>query len=245
MKKVLILGATSAIAQESAKYFAKDGDQIFLVGRNEDKLKSIREDLRVRGASKVALSTFDLNDTDQHQNILDQVKKELSSIDIVLIAYGTLSDQKKSQENFGEAEKEIRTNFLSVVSLLTLLSNEFESRRKGTIAVISSVAGDRGRQSNYIYGSSKGALNIFLQGLRNRLYASNVHVLTINPGFVDTPMTAHLNKNFLFASSECVGKKIYQAIGEKKNVVYIPFFWRFIMCIIKSIPEFIFKRLKL
>jgi short-subunit dehydrogenase len=156
-----------------------------------------------------------------------------------------LGDQKACEQDFSLAEKEIRTNFLSCVSLLTLISNEMEKEKAGTIAVISSVAGDRGRQSNYIYGSAKGALNLFLQGLRNRMYPLGVRVLTIKPGFVDTPMTAAFKKNILFAKPDQIARGIVKAIDRKKDVVYLPFFWWGIMAIIKAIPEWIFKRLKL
>ena len=143
------------------------------------------------------------------------------------------------------ATKEFDTNFISVVSLLTQLANHFSAKKSGTIAVISSVAGDRGRQSNYIYGAAKGALSVLLQGLRNRLYSDNVHVLTIKPGFVDTPMTSEIKKNFLFVKPEYVAAAIKSAVEKKKDVIYVPWFWRYIMLIIKLIPEFIFKRLSL
>ena len=139
----------------------------------------------------------------------------------------------------------MQTNALSVISLLTLLANHFEQQRHGCIAVISSVAGDRGRQSNYVYGTAKGALSIFLQGLRNRLHKSGVQVLTVKPGFVDTPMTASLPKGPLWATPEKVAEDIDKAIENKRNVLYTPSFWFLIMAIIKSVPESIFKRLSL
>jgi short-subunit dehydrogenase len=134
---------------------------------------------------------------------------------------------------------------LSPIACLTWLANYFETRGKGNITVITSVAGDRGRQSNYIYGAAKGGLSIFLQGLRNRLAPKGVSVTTIKPGFIDTPMTAHIKKGPLFASPETVGKRIHQAMLKGESVVYTPFFWRFIMLIIQHIPEFIFKKMKL
>ena len=141
--------------------------------------------------------------------------------------------------------KELETNFVSVVSLLTYMANYFSAKKSGTIAVISSVAGDRGRQSNYVYGAAKGALTLVLQGLRNRLFSDGVQVLTIKPGFVDTPMTADIKKNFLFVKPKLVAEQIVIAVKKKKDVVYVPWFWRYIMLIIKIIPEFIFKRLSL
>lgn len=245
MRKVLILGATSAIAQEAAKCFAADGDALFLVARNPDKLDSVADDLRVRGAHQVDSISLDLNEFSRHEEVIKAAQQALTGLDTVLIAHGTLGDQQACEKDFTAAETEYRTNFLSAVSLLTPLANFFEAQRHGTIAVITSVAGERGRKSNYIYGSAKGALALFLQGLRNRLYASGVSVVTIIPGFVDTPMTTEMKKNVLFASPEQVGAKTYQAIVKAKDVVFIPSYWRLIMFIIRMIPERFFKRLNL
>ena len=154
-------------------------------------------------------------------------------------------NKKTGEQDYAYTEQALRTNFLSVVSLLTPIANQLEKQHYGCIAVISSVAGDRGRQSNYVYGAAKGALTIFLQGLRNRLQAANVCVLTIKPGFVDTPMTADLKKGALWAKPESVAKGIYRAIKRRKNSVYLPWFWWPIMMVIRHIPEPIFKRLKL
>ena len=169
----------------------------------------------------------------------------MEDLDVALLAYGSLSDQAACEKDATKTVESIHVNFVSAVSWLTLLSNRFERQGRGTIAAISSVAGDRGRQSNYIYGAGKGGLTIFLQGLRNRLCRSGVHVLTIKPGFVDTPMTSHMKKTFLFASPEKVGRQIYQAIERKKNVLYTPGFWRWIMWVVCHVPEKIFKRLSL
>lgn len=247
MRKILIIGATSAIAQETAKLFAQKHDALFLVGRDTDKLEAIASDLKVRGAHKVAYYTLDLNETQQHQTMLEQAKTSLEGIDTVLIAYGSLDDQKACEQDYAKAEQALRTNFLSVVSLLTPIANLLEQQHYGCIAVISSVAGDRGRQSNYIYGAAKGALTIFLQGLRNRLQPANVCVLTIKPGFVDTPMTETFKgeKGALWAKPEAIARGIYQAINKRKNSVYLPWFWLPIMMIIRHIPEPIFKRMKL
>ncbi|MFM8269568.1 MAG: SDR family oxidoreductase [Pseudomonadota bacterium] len=245
MGKTLILGATSAIAIEVSKLFGKRGDTLFLVARNSEKLDAVRKDLEVRGAKIGGFSVSDLNHVSAHKALLGQALETLGGLDTVLIAHGTLGDQKACEQDFELAEKEIQSNFLSSVSLLTHLGNEMEKRKSGTIAVICSVAGDRGRQSNYIYGSAKGALALFLQGLRNRLFSSGVSVLTIKPGFVDTPMTALVKKNFLFAKPEKIAQGILKAIDKKKDVVYLPCFWWAIMMVIKAIPERVFKKLKL
>ena len=166
-------------------------------------------------------------------------------LDVVLIAYGTLSNQVACEADAALTLRELNTNFLSVASLLTELANRLKHQGHGTLAVISSVAGDRGRPSNYVYGSAKGALSLFLQGLRGRLFHVGVHVLTIKPGFVDTPMTADVKKNPLFASPQRVGADIVRACDQGRNVLYTPFFWRFVMTVIRLIPEPLFKRLKL
>lgn len=244
-RNILIIGATSAIAQEVAKNYAKTNDNLFLVGQNMARLDIIAKDLRVRGAENVILHATDLNAFEHHEWLLKIIDQKFNPIDIVLIAYGTLPNQKICEASFNTTLKELVTNYISTVSLLTILANYFEKRKSGTIAVISSVAGDRGRQSNYVYGSAKGGLTIFLQGLRNRLSKSNINVLTIKPGFVDTPMTKNFKKGLLWVRPEYVGNKIVYAINNKRNVIYVPFFWHYIMMIIKSIPENIFKRLSL
>ena len=246
MRKVLIIGATSAIAQATAKLFAAQGDSLCLVGRNADKLSQIAADLKVRGAPQVTEIALDLNDFAQHEALIKQAVSNLQGLDLVLIAHGTLDDQKACEQDYSTAETCLKTNFLSVVSLLTPLANFFEQQRYGCIAVISSVAGDRGRQSNYVYGTAKGAVNLFLQGLRNRLYKANVQVLTIEPGSVDTPMTAQIaKKGALWAQPEQIAEGINQAILKRKDIVYLPWFWKIIMGIIIHVPETIFKRLKL
>lgn len=245
MNKVLIIGATSAIAHETAKIFAREGAELFLVARSGSKLETVCNDLKVRGATRVECSVLDLNEFDRHQELVDKAIAELGWLDAVLIAHGTLSDQKACELSVDTTLSEFNTNLLSVVSLLTILANYFEQQKQGCIAIISSVAGDRGRQSNYIYGAAKGGLNTFLQGLRARLAKSGVAVVTVKPGFVDTPMTAQFKKGLLWASAEKVGTDIYQAMLKGREVLYTPFFWRFIMLIVTNIPEPIFKRLKM
>ncbi|HEU0002369.1 MAG TPA: SDR family oxidoreductase [Ktedonobacteraceae bacterium] len=243
--KILIIGATSAIAHETAKCFAKDGAELFLVGRSSEKLESVQNDLKVRGAKRAESYVLDISQLDRHQEMIEAAIESLGGLDMALIAHGTLGDQRLSQENVTKTLEEFTTNCTSVISLLTLLANYFEPRKRGCIAVISSVAGDRGRQSNYVYGAAKGALTVFLQGLRNRLAKSGVAVVTIKPGFVDTPMTASVRKGLLFASPRKVGEGIYHAMLKGKEVVYLPGFWRLIMFVVKSIPEPVFKKLSM
>ncbi len=245
MSKVCIIGATSAIAQETAKLYAGRKDDLFLVGRDDDRLSTIAADLKIRGASSVNQFALDLTDIDRHEELIKTAWDKLNGMDVVLIAHGVLGVQKDSEVSYSEVERVINANFVSTASLLTLLANKFEEQKSGTIAVISSVAGDRGRKSNYVYGSSMAAKTVFVDGLRGRLLSSGVQVLTIKPGFVDTPMTKDFKKGLLWAKPEGIAKGIVKAIDKKKDVVYMPFFWYWIMCIIKHIPERIFKKLSI
>ncbi len=244
MKTILVFGATSAIAQATARLFAKGGDRFFLVGRNEEKLRAVSADLLVRGAANADYFVADLNEFDLHEKIISRCMDSLGNLDIVFVAHGTLGDQAACEKDYILAEREIRTNFLSVVSILTPIANIMEAQGRGCITVLSSVAGDRGRGSNYIYGCAKGAITLYLQGLRNRLHPSGVHVLTIKPGFVDTPMTANFEKGMLFVRPDVIARGIYRGIIRRKEVVYLPFFWRYIMLIIRHIPESVFKKLR-
>ncbi len=245
MKNVIIFGAGSAIAQATGRRLARERANLVLIDKEGSKLQIVADDLRTRGATIAATIAADLTLTDQHQDILRKARQALGTIDIVLISYGTLGNQQQGEKEFTVALKELQINFISVVSLLTEIANNLLEQGHGLIAVISSVAGDRGRQSNYIYGSAKGGLTIFLQGLRNRLAARGVHVLTIKPGFVDTPMTASFQKGLLWVKPEVIGRGIIKAIKQKKNTVYLPWFWRYLMLVIKAIPDPIFKKMPL
>ncbi|MFH1493844.1 MAG: SDR family oxidoreductase [Pseudomonadota bacterium] len=245
MQKILIIGATSAIAEATARLFALKGARLYLLARNQERLESLAGDLKIRGAASVDYAAFDANDFSCHEAAINQAIEKMEGIDVVLIAHGTLGDQNACEKSFDLTLRELNTNAISAISLLTHLANHFEAQRHGTIAVISSVAGDRGRQSNYVYAAAKGAVTVFLQGLRNRLCKSNINVLTVKPGFVDTPMTAAFKKGPLWATPEAIAIGIERAITKRKDIVYLPFWWRFIMQIITHIPERIFKRLSL
>jgi decaprenylphospho-beta-D-erythro-pentofuranosid-2-ulose 2-reductase len=240
---VLALGATSAIAEATLRLFAVRGARFFLVARNPDKLNAVAGDLLTRGAAGVATHVMDLDDTSAHPVMLAAAAENLGTIELALLAHGVLGDQQEAEASYPAAEAVLGTNFMAPVSLITWLANYFEASRQGTLAVISSVAGDRGRKSNYVYGASKGALNIFLDGVRNRIDRSGVHVLTIKPGFVATPMTAHLPQNALFATPSNVADGILKAVEKRKDVVYVPAFWAIIMLILRTIPRSIFKKL--
>jgi short-subunit dehydrogenase len=245
MKRVLIIGATSAIAEAAARQWATQGAVLFLVGRKTERLQAIAADLQVRGAKLAVTHIMEATDLAAHEPMLVAAEEALGGIDIALIAHGTLPDQKACEASVELTLQEINTNGLSVIALATRVANRMEAQGSGSIAVISSVAGDRGRQSNYVYGAAKGLVTRFLQGLRNRLAKKGVQVLTIKPGFVDTPMTAAFKKGALWAQPDDVARGILAAIENGKNEVYLPGFWWLIMAIIRHIPEPIFKKLSL
>jgi decaprenylphospho-beta-D-erythro-pentofuranosid-2-ulose 2-reductase len=240
---VLIIGATSAIAAEVARLYAGRGASLVLTGRNPARLAAVGDDLRVRGAASVDTEVLDVLDRDRHADV---VKRAFADrLDVALVAHGELPDQQRCQADPGEAARALELNLVTTAELLTLLANEFEAQRSGTIAVVTSVAGDRGRQSNYVYGAAKAGVSVFLQGLRQRLRAAGVRVVTLKPGFVDTPMTAHLPRNPLASSPRRAARAIYHAIESRRDVAYIPWFWRPVMALIRAVPESIFKRLRL
>ena len=245
MQRILIIGATSAIAEATSRLWAVRGDTLFLVGRSAERLDVIAADLRVRGAASVSCFVMDVCERAGHEAMLDAAVAVMGGIDVALIAHGSLPDQKACEASVGRTLEEVDTNALSVIALATLLAQRFEVQRSGCLAVISSVAGDRGRQSNYVYGAAKGMVSLFLQGLRNRLSKCGVQVLTVKPGFVDTPMTAAFPKGALWAKPEAIAHGIVQAVDRRRDEVYLPGFWRLIMAIIRHIPERIFKKLSL
>ena len=245
MLRVLIIGATSAIAEATARCYAARGARIFLVARGTARLKDIAEDLRIRGAVAVDHATLDVNDLSAHAGILEQAWLKLGGIDVALIAHGTLPDQSACESSVETALAEFATNGTSTIALLTALAPGMEAQGRGVLAVISSVAGDRGRQSNYLYGAAKAAVSTFASGLRQRLAKAGVSVVTIKPGFVDTPMTRDFRKGALWAKPDAVARGIVRAADRGSSVVYLPWFWSPIMLVIKCIPEFIFKRIKL
>jgi len=240
-----MLGATSAMAIATARKLATREASFYLVARSASKVEAVAKDLETRGATSVAVKVMDLDDTAAHLQMLAAAAETLGHIDLALIAHGVLGDQDQAQADYAVAEAILQTNFLSAVSLSTWLANYFEARHAGTLAVISSVAGDRGRKSNYVYGASKGALNIFLDGLRNRVDRHGVHVLCIRPGFVATPMTAHLPQNALFAQPNAIADGILKAIVKRKDNVYLPPIWAPIMFMVRSIPQSVFKKMNM
>jgi decaprenylphospho-beta-D-erythro-pentofuranosid-2-ulose 2-reductase len=246
-ENVLILGATSGIAKALARVMAERGCSLVLAGRNREEMEKSAIDLRLRYQVAVEVEDFDALDFAGHAGFITRCLSRPQPIDGIVLCYGCLPDQRQTETDVDEARRTIDVNFTSAITLLIPLANYLESRRGGYLAAISSVAGDRGRQSNYTYGATKAGLTSYLQGLRNRLYRSGVHVLTIKPGFVDTPMTqGWLNPNSpLVASADRVARDIDRAIRRRRNAIYTPWFWWPIMLVVRAVPEFLFKRTRL
>jgi len=244
MRKVIILGATSRIALEIQRLLVRRGRELLLVARSPERLADLQADLLVRGAHQVLTYSADLASIQQHAAIFEFARHTLPDFDTVLLAFGSMHDQKDSETSVDILLKELHVNFVSATAILTLFAADLERRRTGCLAAITSVAGDRGRRSNYVYGSSKGALSLFLQGLRSRLHPAGVRVITIKPGPVQTPMTDHLANSARFADPEQVARDIVRALEQRSpDVLYTPKIWRYIMAAIQQIPETIFKRL--
>lgn len=245
-QNILIIGATSGIAEAVARRYAEQGARLFLVARNNYKLQAISTDLAARGAKDVQTFVMDANDSDLIPRMVDAAWQAFGIIDAALVAHGTLPDQLRTETDIPYAIAEFRTNAESVIACLVGLAQRFEPQGNGVIAVIGSVAGDRGRASNYLYGAAKAAIDTYASGLRARLFKGGVHVLTIKPGFVATSMTANLNlPERLTATPESVARDIQRAIVKRKDVLYTPWFWCWIMLIIRWIPAVIFNRMKL
>jgi short-subunit dehydrogenase len=239
--KVLVLGATSAIAQAAARVWAARGAELFLVGRNGERLSAVADDLRTRGGKALTL-VQDLNDEEQHEALIENALRALGAIDVVLVAQGLLGDAVERDENPAAAELILRTNLVAPVRLLTLLAPRMQPG--ACIAGISSTSGDRGRAQVGVYGASKAGLDSFLSALRQRLSRRGVRVLTIKPGFVHTPMTApRKNKHALYTTPGVIGRGIVRAVDRGREVVYLPWYWRVIMLVVRLIPETVFKRL--
>jgi len=243
MSYVLIIGAKSDIAKATAREYAKNGYDLYLAARNVEELTDFAQDIKTRTQKEVKLVELDILDFESHQAFYDTLEEKPLG---VISAVGYLGDQEKAQTDFTEARRIIDTNYTGVVSLFNIIANDFEQRRSGFMVGISSVAGDRGRKSNYIYGSAKAALTAYLSGLRNRLYDAQVHVLTVKPGFVATKMTEDMDlPEKLTAQPEEVAQDIFKAQQSGKNVLYTKWIWKWVMLIIRNIPEFQFKKMSI
>ena len=244
MKRVIVLGATSGIALEVQRQLAPRGCELLLVARSAHRLAELEADLRVRGATQVFTCAADLSCIAQHGSVFEFASRMLPDFDTVFLAYGSMHEQKAAATSVPVLVEELQVNFVSAAAILTLFAADLERRRTGCIAAISSVAGDRGRRPNYVYGSAKGGLSLFLQGLRSRLYPAGVRVITIKPGQVRTPMTDHLPNQMRLADPREVARDIIRGLdGRSPDVLYAPPIWRYIMLAVRLIPEGIFKRL--
>jgi short-subunit dehydrogenase len=245
MPSVVVIGATSAIAGAAARRLVDGGARFLLVARNEARLKNVADDLLARGAGAVETLVLDLRDAASHAQIVESARTALGRIEVVLIAHGTLPEQSSVQDSYPATLACFEDNALSVISLCAAFGAVLSAQRGGSLVVVSSVAGDRGRASNYVYGAAKAAVSAYLQGLRNRLHRDGVHVLTVKPGIVESPMTAHLKKSALWTTPDRVARDIVRGIAAKKDVIYTPGYWRVVMLVIRCLPERVFKRLSL
>lgn len=244
MRKILIVGATSAVATATTRLLGSQGHALFLAARNETALYDLAEDLRTRGVQQVHTGAFSADATDRFAALLDSASRALGGLDTAIIAYGTLPQQLAIQDSPLLVAEAIASNFTSVAALLSVLGARFEREGRGTIVAISSVAGDRGRAANYVYGSAKAGLTCFLSGMRQRLGRKSVQVITIKSGLIDTPMTADFPKGLLWSDAETVAKGIVRALEARGTTVYVPGYWRIIMWIVRIMPERIFSRMK-
>jgi short-subunit dehydrogenase len=241
---ILVAGATSAIALHACRVFAAAGARFHLLGRDTEKLSVIAADLSVRGSSEVSTAQFDAAEPTRWDEVIDAAERHIGAIDLAIIAYGTLPDEDACRAELSGLHQALTVNGVSTVMLMAAISARFEKMKRGQIVVISSVAGDRGRSSNYIYGSAKAMVSQFASGLAQRLAPLGIHVLVVKPGFVDTPMTAKFPKGVLWSSPDKVAREICLAITRERAVIYTPGFWRIIMRVVREIPESIFRRIR-
>lgn len=244
-KRILVLGATSGIAEACCRLWAERGESLYLVGRNPERLQAAAADARTRGAAYVDTAVVDLDDTTRHPTLLAHAINSLGGLDVAFVAAGVLGDQAQAERSFEEAGQILHTNFVVVASLLTWLANYCAQRHAGTLAVLSSVAGDRGRKSNYVYGASKAGLTAFVDGLRNRIDREGVRVMTIKPGPVRTSMTEGFPDKGRFADVKKVAATLVKAIDQGGDIVYVPADWRWKMAAVRAIPERWFKKMNL
>lgn len=242
MRRVVVFGASSAIAAEVVTTWAARGDRLHLVARDPQRLAAVAAGCK--GAAGVTTTTADFTDLERAASLVDEAAAALAGpIDLVFIAHGELGDQQRSEHDPAEAVRSLQVNLVSVVALLVPAAALLERQQAGAIAVITSVAGERGRPRNYTYGTAKGALNVYLQGLRSRLRPAGVAVTTLKLGPVDTPMTTHHQKNALFATRARAARDIVRAIDRRAGEVFVPWYWAFIMAIVRNTPEPLFQRL--
>ena len=243
---IVIFGATSAIAHSLAKSYSQEkGHSFTLIGRNEKRLATCKDELLALGASKVIIKIDTLTILEEIEQVFTSIIHEVGNIDLAILAHGSLTDQEKAKTDMRYLTEEFTLNAISHIVLSQLIVNHFNKTGYGILVGIGSVAGERGRKGNYAYGSAKSAMATFLSGLRHANTNPNIRIMTIKPGFVATPMTAHLPSSPLFVSSDFVAKEIRRGIDQNIEHMYIPSYWRFIMMIIRAIPEALFKKINI
>ncbi|MCB9234152.1 MAG: SDR family oxidoreductase [Bacteroidia bacterium] len=242
-KYALILGATSDIARAVSQQFATHGYHLYLAGRNWEAIHAEASDLKIRFQVEAVPVRFDVLDFDSHAAIWNGLNPKP---EVVVCVVGYMPEQEDSQKDLALARKVMDSNFTGCANFLNLVANDFEAQKTGSIIGVSSVAGDRGRAKNYLYGAAKAGFTAYLSGLRNRLSKSGIQVLTVKPGFVQTRMTEHLElKGALVATADQVGKDIWNGFRKKKNVIYTKGIWKYVMLVIRHIPERLFKKMNL
>jgi decaprenylphospho-beta-D-erythro-pentofuranosid-2-ulose 2-reductase len=242
--RVIILGATSAIAEATARLYAAEKASLMLVGRQEARLKAIADDLAVRGAAMVETATIDLEQADAAATILGGLAERLGGVDHILIAYGILGEQPKAAADPVEAERILKVNFNSAALWCLAAANLLEAQRRGSLVVLGSVAGDRGRRANFVYGAAKAGLAALVEGIAHRFAANGPRAVLVKPGPTITPMTdGMVRKGLLWSTPEAVAAVVHRAAARGGPVQYAPWFWRYIMLIIRFLPAPIFNRL--
>lgn len=244
-RRYLIVGATSAIAEAFARRAATERARLVLAGRNDEACRAVADDLIARGAASVDVEHFDAQDIGSHETLADRTWQTLGTVDVVLVAHGSLPDQNEAATSSEVTSSHIAANVTGSATVIGAIANHLERQGHGALVVISSVAGDRGRQSNYIYGASKAFLNVLLEGLRHRLHKTSVHVMTVKPGFVDTPMTEEFDKGLLWATPDRIARDISAGIRRRRSILYTPWYWRWVMVIIRMLPKRIMHATKL
>ena len=247
-RKVIILGALSAIAEETARLYARDGFDLVLAARNAEHLRRLADDLLARGAGRCETRALDLASLDDPAAAFDEMVAALGGdVDVVFVFYGVLGHQKVEERDFMAARQSIRVNFASAAEWCLSAANRLEMQKHGVLVAISSVAGDRGRQSNYVYGAAKAGLSTLVEGIAHRLAPTGARAVLVKLGFVDTPMTAHIEKKgLLWAKPRDVARRLV-ALAEKPSgqTAYVPAFWRLIMAVVRNVPNSIFHKTKL
>ncbi len=243
---ILIFGATSAIAHSIAKEYAIDNLHTYtLIGRSESRLNACKQELQAYGAVDIQIMLLDFSSIEDIQKIFNQCIQQRGSIDMAIVAQGSLTNQDKAKSDMRYLADEFSLNAMSHIIISQLIVNQFNMQGYGILIGIGSVAGERGRKGNYAYGAAKSAVTTFLSGLRHANKNEKIHIMTVKPGFVSTPMTSELPQSFLFVSPELVAKEIKRGVEQGIEHMYVPTFWRFIMMIIRSIPEALFKKLNI